>query len=104
MFLFILLGCLLLVATGVALVADIMRAIDVGQFTLTPLGKTWFDLDDSSSLNFSQAIIQRYVAPEIWDPGIITVLNWPTVYVAAGTGVFLLLVAGMLRTKKRRRK
>jgi len=103
MFLFILLGCLLLVASGVALVADIMRAIDVGQFALTPLGKTWFDLD-SSSLNFSQAIIQRYVAPEIWDPGVITVLNWPTVYVAAGVGVFLLLVAGMLRTKRRVRK
>ena len=103
MFLFILLGCLLLVASGVALVADIMRAIDVGQFTLTPLGKTWFDLD-SSSLNFSRAIIQRYVAPEIWDPGVITVLNWPTVYVAAGVGVFLLLVAGMLRTKRRVRK
>ncbi len=103
MFLFVLLGCLFLVAGGVALVADIMRAIDVGQFALTPLGKTWFDLD-SSSLNFSQAIIQRYVAPEIWDPGVITVLNWPTVYVAAGAGVFLLLVAGMLRTKKRVRK
>ena len=103
MFLFVLLGCLFLVASGVALVADIMRAIDVGQFALTPLGKTWFDLD-SSSLNFSQAIVQRYVAPEIWDLGVITVLNWPTVYVAAGTGVFLLLVAGMLRTKKRARK
>ena len=103
MFLLILLGCLLLVASGVALVADIMRAIDGSQFALTPLGKTWFDLDPSS-LNFSQAIIQRYVAPEIWDPGVITVLNWPTIYVAAGAGVFLLLVAGILRTRKRVRK
>lgn len=103
MFLFILLGCLFLVASGVALVSDVMRAIDAGQFVLTPLGKTWFDLD-SSSLNFSQAIVQRYIIPEIWDPGVITVLNWPTVYVAAGAGVFLLLVAGTLRTGKRNRK
>ena len=103
MFLFVLLGCLLLVASGVALVSDVMRAIDTGQFALTPLGKTWFDLD-SDSLNFSQAIVQRYIIPEIWDPGIITILNWPTVYVAAGTGVFLLLIVGMLRTGKRNRK
>jgi len=102
MFLLVLLGSLFLVASAIALVADIMRAIEASQFAFTPLGKTWFDLD-SSSLNFSQAIIQRYTFPEIWDPAIITILNWPTIFVFAGTGVFLLLVAGMLRLRKRGR-
>jgi len=78
-----------------------MTGFDAGQFTFTPLGKTWFELD-SASLNFSQAIIQRYTLPEIWDPGIITLLTWPTVFVTAGAGICLLLIAGILRTKKRR--
>ncbi len=102
MFLLVLLGSLFLVASVIALVADVMRAIEASQFVFTPLGKTWFDLD-SSSLNFSQAIIQRYTIPEIWDPTIITILNWPTIFVFAGAGVFLLLVAGMLRLRKRGR-
>jgi len=77
-----------------------MGAIDTGQFSFTPLGKTWFELD-SSSLNFSQAIIQRYTLPEIWDPCVVTILTWPTIFVLAGTGVFFLLLAGMLRVRKR---
>ncbi len=103
MIIFVLLGSLLLVASAIVLASDIMRAMDASQFAFTPLGKTWFDFDPGS-LNFSQAIIQRYTLPEIWDPGIITILNWPTAFVFAGLGVFLLLVAGMLRARKRSRK
>ncbi len=100
MIVFVLLGSAFLIASAIALATDIMHAIDAGQFAFTPLGKTWFQLD-SSSLNFCQAIIQRYTFPEIWDPGIVTVLNWPTIFVFAGLGVILLLIAGMLRSRHR---
>lgn len=103
MIVFVLLGSLCLIACAVALVADIMRGLDAGQFAFTPLGKTWFDLD-SSSLNFSQAMVQRYTFPEIWDPGISTVLNWPTVFVSAGAGVALLLIAGVLQARRNARE
>ena len=103
MIVFVLFGSLFLIASALVLAGDVMRAMDAGQFTFTPLGKVWFDLD-SSSLNFSQAIIQRYTFPEIWDPGIITILNWPAILVLAGAGVFLLLVAGMLQARKRTRR
>ena len=99
MIVLVILGSLFLVASAVALASDVVRGMDSGQFSLTPLGKTWFDLDPGS-LNFSQAIVQRYTIPEIWDPGMITLLNWPTEFVLAGTGVILLLVAGLFRTKK----
>ena len=100
MIIFVLPGSLFLIAGAMVLASDIMRAMDVGQFSFTPLGKVWFELD-ASSLNFSQAIIQRYTFPEIWDPGIITILNWPAVFVLTGTGVFLLLLAGILQARKR---
>lgn len=102
MIIFVLLGCFFLIASALALGADVMAAVNAGQFTFTPLGKTWFEFD-ASSLNFSQAIIQRYTLPEIWDPGIVTILTWPTIFVAAGLGVILLLIAGMLKTRKQSR-
>lgn len=103
MIIFILLGSSFLIAGAIALAWDVIQAMDGGHFVLTPLGKTWFDLD-ASSLNFSQAIIQRYTFPEIWDPGIITILNWPTIFVLFGTGVILLLIAGILGMGRRTRR
>jgi len=100
MIVFVLLGSMLLIASTISLAKDVFFSLDASQFALTPLGKTWFDLD-ASSLNFSQAIVQHYTIPEIWDPGIITVLNWPTVFVCAGAGVILLLVAGVMGARRR---
>ena len=39
-------------------------------------GQVWFELDNGS-LNLLQAVTQRYIAPFLWDPLAITLLNWP---------------------------
>ena len=100
MIIFVLIGSLFLIASAIAFVNDAMGAIDAGHLSLTPLGKVWFDLDPSS-LNLSQAIIQRYTLPEIWDPAIVTILNWPAIFVFAALGVFFIIVAGIFRARSR---
>ena len=70
-------------------------------------GQLWFELDNGS-LNLVQAIIQRNVAPFLWDPLAITVLNWPlwqavpvTALIAGLIGLILLTLAWP-RARRRR--
>ena len=71
-------------------------------------GQLWFELDNGS-LNLVQAITQRYIAPFLWDPLAITVLNWPlwqavpvTALIAGLIGIILLALAWP-RARPRRR-
>ena len=41
-------------------------------------GEVWFALS-ADSLNLMQAVTQRYVSPELWDPTIIAVLKLPAI-------------------------
>ncbi|WOF72690.1 hypothetical protein QMT40_000309 [Parvibaculaceae bacterium PLY_AMNH_Bact1] len=41
-------------------------------------GEVWFALSPDS-LNLMQAITQRYVSPELWDPTIVAVLKLPAI-------------------------
>ncbi|MCR9242245.1 MAG: hypothetical protein NXH87_12770 [Rhodobiaceae bacterium] len=41
-------------------------------------GEIWFSLSPDS-LNLMQAVTQRYVSPELWDPTIVAVLKLPAV-------------------------
>lgn len=70
-------GGVLLTAAAVAIAADIVAGVNAGAFQPRPLGQHWFDLHPPS-LNFSQALIQRYLHPNIWDPAIVLLLNLPT--------------------------
>ena len=47
------------------------------QWVLTPLGEHWFKLH-AASLNVSQAAVERYAYPFLWDPVIFTILQTPT--------------------------
>ncbi len=40
------------------------------------IGGLWFSLSPGT-LNLAQAVIQRYLWPQIWDPGIIWILQQP---------------------------
>lgn len=86
-----LIGYLLALAGLGFLIVDGARTIAAGALTLTAFGQTWYDLD-RASLNGAQAVVQRYVAPWLWDPVIATVLTWPTFAVALGLSlVFVIL-------------
>jgi len=93
-----LLGGWCLIVAVIALVYDGTKSLGSGgELIMTPLGKHWFDLN-VTSLNLSQAVIERYVSPWLWDPVIITILAAPAWVVFAVLG-FVLYFLGRRRKK-----
>lgn len=91
-----LLAAVSLLVALVAGIHDAMLSATTEKLVITPLGKAWFDIH-AASLNLVQALIERYASPTIWDPGIITLLQWPAWAVMAGLGIVLLFFARILR-------
>ncbi len=84
------LGVWLLAAAFVAFVIDGTRSIANGALTTTPLGATMFAIDPSM-LNTAQAAVQRYIAPWVWDPVIVWLLEAPTFLTMGLIGAALVL-------------
>ncbi|MDV6227154.1 hypothetical protein R2G56_12725 [Nitratireductor aquimarinus] len=57
-------------------VIDATRSIAASALVVTPLGESWYSVSPDT-LNLSQALIQRYTFPVIWDPAIIYILTLP---------------------------
>ena len=70
---------------------DVVAWIDTGAFRPMPLGQLWFDLHNGS-LNLVQAVVQRYILPELWDPVIVTVLLAPAWFIFAVPAIILLVL------------
>ena len=68
-----LIGWVLFLAGLSVLVRDVLVSIDAKRWAPIALGQLWFDLN-RSSLNLTQAIVQRYIHPFLWDPIIVTLL------------------------------
>jgi hypothetical protein len=83
----------------VALGSDLLAWFASGKFGLGLIGQHWYALHQGS-LNLSQAVVQRYIHPAIWDPGIVAILRLPTVAVFGVLGVGLIWLG---RRKVRRR-
>lgn len=92
------LGILIFAASFIALISDGVRSLAADRVLFTPLGQTWFSLH-SGSLNLSQAVVQRYVHPYVWDPMIQTVLLWPTFAVGGVVGILLMLAGSKRRDR-----
>jgi len=88
---FRILGTWFLLAGVVALVIDITRTLAADTLVMTRLGEHWFQFH-SASLNASQAGVQRYVHPAVWDPVILSLLQTPTWVVAMALGILLILI------------
>jgi hypothetical protein len=73
------LGVWSLLVAMVALTIDGTQSLasGEGQWIVTPLGQHWFKLN-AASLNMAQAAVERHVAPWLWDPVIISLLQVPT--------------------------
>ncbi|MBM3510430.1 MAG: hypothetical protein FJX61_09895 [Alphaproteobacteria bacterium] len=91
-------GAVLLLAGVLALGADLVSSLASGDFAMKALGAFWYELHPGS-LNLLQAVVQRYITPELWDPVIVAVLLLPTWAVAGGLGLVLLL---LFRARRRR--
>jgi len=81
-------GWILVLAAIAILAGDIIAWINEGTLTFVAAGELWFTWHDSS-LNLIQAVTQRYVLPQLWDPVLVTVLLWPAFLVVAVPGLIL---------------
>ena len=93
------LGWLLLLAALGALGYDLAQLYHGAGFGLSPLGQIWFDID-APSLNLVQAVVERYIWPPLWDPGITTLLLWPGVLVFLVPGLLLVVLCRRPRRKR----
>ena len=80
-------GIALLLLAAVVVAVDL--AADGG---LRALGSWWFMLD-RNSLQLLQPALERHVAVWLWDPVMLTLLQWPLAAILAVPGGLLTLVA-----------
>ncbi|WP_208996077.1 hypothetical protein [Pseudovibrio ascidiaceicola] len=73
----------------VSFVVDATKSIATSSWTSSPLGLIWFDLSPET-LNASQAAIQRYVSPLLWDPIIQSLLLMPPWVIFGPLGLIML--------------
>ena len=85
------LGWMLVLAGIVVGVKDAIVWQQTGEYPLATVGELWFSVDPAS-LNTLQAVVQRHLSPQIWDPGIQTLLLWPAVATFVVAGLVLMLV------------
>lgn len=86
-------GLIFLGLATASLAYELWQASVSGGYRMIAAGELWFKLH-GPSLNFSQAIIQRYIHPALWDPGIITLLKWPAWSLFGTVGAILTILFG----------
>lgn len=85
-------GALILVLAALALLHDV-RIVGGGfVYSPTALGARWHQWD-APSLNLLQAIIERYVLPQLWTYVFLPLLLAPAWAVAAGAGAALIVLS-----------
>ena len=93
------LGVLFAIAALAVLAMDLAGMVEGSGFAAVPAGQLWYDIGPGS-LNLTQAVIERYIWVPLWDPALLTILQWPATLVLAIPGVVLLALA--LRLRRRR--
>ena len=82
------LGSILIACAIAVLGTEVVRYFDTGSYRVIAAGKLWFDLD-RGSLNLTQAVLQRYVHPRVWDAGVAPILQLPAWAVFGVPGILL---------------
>jgi hypothetical protein len=71
-------------------------------FQLRPAGQMWY-LIDKDSLGLVQVVVERYLWPPLWDPGISSLLHLPSIVIPLVPALVLLTLC-YLRVRRRRRR
>jgi len=85
----LIIGLILLALTLAVIAWEAIDFFEFGEWSLIVFGEIAFWLFPEW-LNLAQAVIQRYVAGWIWDPGIQTFLLWPAWPIIGGGGLFFI--------------
>jgi hypothetical protein len=94
------LGWLFVLATMGAGAWEVFAPAAKGGIAMRPLGAFWYWIDPGS-LNLVQAVVERYLLPELWDPVIVAVLQQPAVFVLAVPAFVLLALCLIIRLWRR---
>ncbi len=97
-FLLRLIGIMLLCISVAAIGWEIYVSLQAASYRLIATGEWWQRLD-VASLNFAQAIVQRYVHPFAWEAIIAPVLTLP-LWLVAGVPGLLLIAASRPRARR----
>ncbi len=84
----LIIGLSLITLALLAAGAELVGSLAAGAWQPIQLGGLWAALD-LDSLNLIQAVVQRYLHPVLWDPGIISLLLWPAWIVLVVPGAVL---------------
>ena len=85
-------GLVFLTGAATAIVLDVIALIEKGSYLPLKAGTIWAVID-RPSLGLTQVGIERYVAPWLWDPVMLTLLTSPLWLVLAIPGLFFLLIS-----------
>lgn len=97
-----LLGLFLAVVGGEALVFLVMVFVPDATLAEQPLGQVWFQHDpflsllNNPSIQFAQVFVERKLnLPALWNPGITTLLNWPSWLALMVVGLVGVVLGGL---------
>lgn len=86
----------LFAAALVAFVHDGANSIAASELKIASIGEVWFGLSPPS-INLTQAVIERYTLPFLWDPVLVSFLSLPA-------GIALMLISFLFAFLGRRRR
>lgn len=98
-------GVLLLAATA-ALADDLLRGWSGGfgdGWRMTVGGELWYRLSPDT-LNLTQAVIERYIFPPLWNPVILGLLLQPAAIVLGAAGLIIFVAGEMAGRPTGRRR
>ncbi len=97
------LGWLITLVAVLILGAELVGWVRTGAYSIISGGELWYDIQ-RSSLNFLQAVIQRYLHPTIWDPVLTGVLRAPAWVPLGIVGMGLSWLCRKRRQRRRNRR
>ena len=83
--------------------SEILNSLEEGAWRPLAAGLLWYKISPGG-INFTQAIVQRYLHPTLWDPVIIAILQTPAWVVLGLPGLILLLYCRKERAEKKKAK
>ena len=86
-----LVGVVFFAAGLIAFANDLWLWDGQNQFTMRSLGEWWFRISPGG-INLTQAVIQRYIWPTLWDPLILNLLEEPAAAVLGLPGLAILFL------------
>ena len=93
-------GWVLIVVALVVLGIELWILATTGSFTLHTWGELWYRLDPGS-LNLYQAVVERYLSPELWDKVLAPLLLEEAFFVFALPGLLLASLGAIVHLFRR---